>query len=161
MMPCLSKTARPQISAVSLPVGPAQTVSSFLQRCWTLSCPNLLASRSRLCRSQSQTAARPIRRRCLPDMPKQKTIAELNAEKEKIEQQLFKLAQTMPNCHSQKTRGRRAEKHPKNRLSINHFGNHFPLFLPSFWPVNHLRTTKNWMKSALVLPNLVKPYQPV
>jgi len=94
-------------------------------------------------------------------MPKQKTIVELNAEKEKIEQQLFKLAQTMPNCHSQKTRGRRAEKHPKNRLSINHFGNHFPLFLPSFWPVNHLRTTKNWMKSALVLPNLVKPYQPV
>ena len=46
--------------------------------------------------------------------------------------QLFKLAQTMPNCHSQKTRGRRAEKHPKNRLSVNHFGNHFPLFLPSF-----------------------------
>ena len=40
--------------------------------------------------------------------------------------------QTMPNCHSQKTRGRRAEKHPKNRLSVNHFGNHFPLFLPSF-----------------------------
>ena len=75
--------------------------------------------------------------------------------------QLFKLAQTMPNCHSQKTRERRAEKHPKNRLSVNHFGNHFPLFSPSFWPVNHLRTTKNWMKSALVLPNLVKPYQPV
>ena len=161
MMPCLSKTARPQISAVSLPVSPAQTVSPFLQRCWTLSCPNLPASRSPLRRSQSQTAARPTRRRCLPDMPKQKTIAELNAEKEKIEQQLFKLAQTMPNCHSQKTRGRRAEKHPQNRLSVNHFGNHFPLFLPSFWPVNHLRTTKNWMKSALVLPNLVKPYQPV
>ena len=78
MMPCLSKTARPQISAVSLPVSPAQTVSPFLQRCWTLSCPNLPASRSPLCRSQSQTAARPIRRRCLPDMPKQKTIAELN-----------------------------------------------------------------------------------
>ena len=65
-------------------------------------------------------------------MPKQKNLAELNAEKEKIEQQLFKLAQTMPNCHSQKPRGRRAEKHPKNRLSVNHFGNHFPLFLPSF-----------------------------
>ena len=44
MMPCLSKTARPQISAVSLPVGPAQIVSPFLQRCWTLSCPNLPAS---------------------------------------------------------------------------------------------------------------------
>ena len=75
--------------------------------------------------------------------------------------QLFKLAQTMPNCHSQKTRGRRAEKHPQNRLSVNHFGNPFPLFSPSFWPVNHLRTTKNWVKTVLVLPNLVKPYQPV
>ena len=161
MMPCLSKTARPQISAVSLPAIPVCTGSSFLQRCWTLSCPNLPASRSPLCRSQSQTAVHPIRRRCLPDMPKQKTIAVLNAEKEKIEQQLFKLAQTMPNCHSQKTRGRRAEKHPQNRLSVNHFGNHLPLFSPSFWPVNHLRTIKNWMKSALVLPNLVKPYQSV
>ena len=60
-----------------------------------------------------------------------------------------------------KNKVRRAEKHPKNRLSVNHFGNHFPLFLPSFWPVNHLRATKNWMKSALVLPNSVKPYQPV
>jgi hypothetical protein len=60
-----------------------------------------------------------------------------------------------------KTRGKRDEKHPKNRLSVNHFGNHLPLFLPSFWPVNHLRTTKNWVKTALVLPNLVKPYQPV
>ena len=88
MMPCLSKTARPQISAVSLPVSPAQTVSPFLQRCWTLSCPNLPASRSPLRRFQNQTEARPTRRRCLPDMPKQKTIAELNAEKEKIEQQL-------------------------------------------------------------------------
>jgi hypothetical protein len=35
------------------------------------------------------------------------------------------------------------------------------LFLPSFWPVNHLRTTKNWVKTALVLLNLVKLYQPV
>ena len=87
-MPCLSKTARPQISVVSLPVSPAQTVSPFLQRCWTLSCPNLPASRSPLRRFQNQIAAHPIRRRCLPDMPKQKTIAELNAEKEKIEQQL-------------------------------------------------------------------------
>ena len=47
----------------------------------------------------------------------------------------------MPNCHSQKTRGRRAEKHPKNRLSVNHFGNHFPLFLPSFCPLFGQLTT--------------------
>ena len=137
MMPCLSKTARPQISAVSLPVSPAQTVSPFLQRCWTLSCPNLPASRSPLRRFQNQIAARPIRRRCLPDMPKQKTIAELNAEKEKIEQQLFKLAQTMPNCHSQKTRGRRTEKHPKNRLSFCQiWSNHISPFRYSKSPEN-------------------------
>ena len=137
MMPCLSKTARPQISAVSLPVSPVCTGSPFLQRCWTLSCPNLPASRSPLCCFQNQTEARPIRRRCLPDMPKQKTIAELNAEKEKIEQQLFKLAQTMPNCHSQKTRGRRAEKHPKNRLSFCQiWSNHISPFRYSKSPEN-------------------------
>ena len=27
--------------------------------------------------------------------------------------------------------------------------------------VNHLRTTKNWVKTVLVFPNLVKLYQPV
>ena len=87
-MPCLSKTARPQISAVSLPAIPVCTGSSFLQRRWISLCPNLPAWRFPLCRFQSQTAVHPARRRCLPDMPKQKTIAELNAEKEKIEQQL-------------------------------------------------------------------------
>ena len=64
-----------------------------------------------------------------------------------------------------KTREQRAEKRPqntpKNRLSVNHFGHHLTLFLPSFWPVNHLRTTKNWVKTVLVFPNLVKLYQPV
>ena len=88
MMPCLSKTARPQISAVSLPAIPVCTGSSFLQRRWISLCPNLPAWRFPLCRFQSQTAVHPARRRCLPDMPKQKTIAELNAEKEKIKQQL-------------------------------------------------------------------------
>ena len=66
-MSSLSKTARLQISAVSLPEIPVCTGSPFLQRCWTLSCSNLPVLLSRLCRSQSQTAARPIRHRCLPD----------------------------------------------------------------------------------------------
>ena len=66
-MPCLSKTAQPQISAVSLPAIPVCTGSPFLQRCWTLSCSNLPALRSPLCRFQSQTADYPIRRRCPPD----------------------------------------------------------------------------------------------
>ncbi|RHS45933.1 hypothetical protein, partial [Blautia sp. AM47-4] len=35
-----------------------------------------------------------------------------------------------------------------------------PLLTP-FLPVVLYLTTKNWVKSALVLPNLVKPYQPV
>ena len=95
----------------------------------------------------------------VPEM--KKSTQHLYCVLHQIHIQLFKLAQTMPNCHSQKTRGRRAEKHPQNRLSVNHFGNHLPLFSPSFWPVNHLRTTKNWVKTALVWSNEVKPYQPV
>ncbi len=74
MMPCLSKTARPQISAVSLPAIPVCTGSSFLQRCWTLSCPNLPALRSPLCRFQNQIAAHPIHRRCPPDTGRQRRL---------------------------------------------------------------------------------------
>ena len=67
-------TARPQISAVSLPAISEQTVSPFLQRCWTSSCPNLPVLLSRLCRSQSQTAAHPIHRRCPPDTGRQRRL---------------------------------------------------------------------------------------
>ena len=73
-MSSLSKTARLQISAVSLPEIPVCTGSPFLQRCWTLSCSNLPVLLSRLCRSQSQTAARPIRHRCLPDIRRQRRL---------------------------------------------------------------------------------------
>ena len=38
------------------------------------------------------------------------------------------------------------------------FGNHLALILPSFWPVIHLVTTKNWVKMGLVTSNFVKPY---
>lgn len=65
-----------------------------------------------------------------------------------------------------KTREQRAEKRPqntpKNRLSVNHFGHHLTLFLPSFWPVNHLRTTKNWVKTVLVFQiwsNYISPFR--
>ena len=67
----------------------------------------------------------------------------------------------MSNCHRPKTREQRAEKRPQNTpkiCSVNHFGHHLTLFLPSFWPVNHLRTTKNWVKTALIFPNLVGNY---
>ena len=73
-MPCLSKTARLQISAVSLPVSPEQTELPYLQRCWTLSYSNLPVLLSRLCRSQIQTAVRPIRHRCLPDIRRQRRL---------------------------------------------------------------------------------------
>ena len=69
-----SQTVRPRSSAVSLPVSPAQTVSPFLQRCWTLSCPNLPASRSPLRRFQNQIAARPTRCRCPPDTGRQRRL---------------------------------------------------------------------------------------
>ena len=73
-MSSLSKTARSQISAVSLPEISVCTGSPFLQRCWTLSCSNLPVLLSRLCRSQSQTADHPIRRRCPPDTGRQRRL---------------------------------------------------------------------------------------
>ena len=73
-MSSLSKTARLQISAVSLPEIPVCTGSPFLQRCWTLSCSNLPVLLSRLCRFQNQTEARPIRRRCPPDTGRQRRL---------------------------------------------------------------------------------------
>ena len=47
----------------------------------------------------------------------------------------------------------------KKRPSVILFGNHLALFLPSFLPVIHLVTTKNWMKMGLVISNFIKPYQ--
>ena len=47
----------------------------------------------------------------------------------------------------------------KKRSSVILFGNHLALFSPSFLPVIHLVTTKNWMKMGLVISNLIKPYQ--
>ena len=73
-MPCLSKTARPQISAVSLPAIPVCTGSPFLRKRWTSSYPNPPVLLSRLCRSQSQTEFRPIRRRCPPDTGRQRRL---------------------------------------------------------------------------------------
>ena len=49
----------------------------------------------------------------------------------------------------------RAEKQP----SVILFGNHLALILASFWPVNHLVTTKNWVKMGLVASNYIKPHQ--
>ena len=71
-MPDLSKTARPRSSAASLPVSLEQTGSSFLQRCWTSSCPNPPALRSSPCRFQNRTEFRPIHRRCPPDTGRQR-----------------------------------------------------------------------------------------
>ena len=48
--------------------------------------------------------------------------------------QLFKLAQTMPNCHSQKARGRRAEKPPQKKIGsrLTTLGTTSPSFCPLF-----------------------------
>ena len=73
-MPCLSKTARPQISAILPLVSPEQTISPFLQRCSTPPCPNLPVLLSRLCRFQNRTEFRPIRRRCPPDTGRQRRL---------------------------------------------------------------------------------------
>jgi hypothetical protein len=99
----------------------------------------------------------------VPEMKKAPSHFILSAESNSYS--IIQIRSNYAKLPQPKTRGRQAEKHlqkhPQNRLSVNHFGHHLTLFLPSFWPVNHLRTTKNWVKTALVFPNLVKLYQPV
>ena len=50
---------------------------------------------------------------------------------------------------------------PKDKKwpSLILFGNHLALFLARFLPVNHLVTTKNWVKIGLVTSNFIKPYK--
>ena len=119
--------------------------------------------KSRHFKIKSEVAALSIAGMRVPEM--KKAPSHLYCVLHQIHIQLFKLGQTMSNCHRPK-RGNKGLKSdpktpPKNRLLVNRFGHHLTLFLPSFWPVNHLRTTKNWVKTALVFPNLVKLYQPV
>ena len=47
----------------------------------------------------------------------------------------------------------------KKRPSVILFGNHLALILACFLPVNHLVTTKNWVKMGLVASNYIKPHQ--
>ena len=49
----------------------------------------------------------------------------------------------------------------KKRPSVILFGNHLALILPSFWPVIHLVTTKNWAKMGFIQSNYVKRFQTV
>ena len=64
---------QPHLEALP-PVSSVCAESPSLQRCWTLSYPNLQVLRSPLCHSQNQTAARPIRRRCPPDTGRQRRL---------------------------------------------------------------------------------------
>ena len=68
----LDQTSQQPHLAALPPVSSVCTESPSLQRCWTLSYPNLQVLRSPLCHSQDQTAAHPIRRRCLPDTGRQR-----------------------------------------------------------------------------------------
>ena len=47
----------------------------------------------------------------------------------------------------------------KKQAPVILFGNHLALFLAHFLPVNHLVTTKNWVKIGLVTSNFIKPYE--
>ena len=64
---------QPHLEALP-PVSSVCAESPSLQRCWTLSYPNLQVLRSPLCHSQNQTAARPIRRRGPPDTGRQRRL---------------------------------------------------------------------------------------
>ena len=68
----LDQTSQQPHLAALPPVSSVCAESPSLQRCWTLSYPNLQVLRSPLCHSQNQTAAHPIRRRCLPDTGRQR-----------------------------------------------------------------------------------------
>ena len=70
----LDQTSQQPFSAAAPPAGSGCTESPSLQRHWTLSCPTPPAGRSPLCHSQNQTAAHPIRRRCLPDTGRQRRL---------------------------------------------------------------------------------------
>ena len=70
----LDQTSQQPHLAALPPVSSVCAESPSLQRCWTLSYPNLQVLRSPLCHSQNQTAAHPIRRRCLPDTGRQRQL---------------------------------------------------------------------------------------
>ena len=70
----LDQTSQQPHLAALPPVSSVCAESPSLQRCWTLSYPNLQVLRSPLCHSQNQTAAHPIRRRCLPDTGRQRRL---------------------------------------------------------------------------------------
>ena len=70
----LDQTSQQPHLAALPPVSSVCAESPSLQRCWTLSYPNLQVLRSPLCHSQNQTAAHPIRRRCLPDIGRQRRL---------------------------------------------------------------------------------------
>lgn len=48
----------------------------------------------------------------------------------------------------------------KKRPPVILFGNHLALFLPSFWPVIHLVTTKNWAKLGLFSQTMSNDFKP-
>ena len=70
----LDQTSQQPHLAALPPVSSVCAESPSLQRCWTLSYPNLQVLRSPLCHSQNQTAVHPIRRRCLPDIGRQRRL---------------------------------------------------------------------------------------
>lgn len=70
----LDQTSQQPHLAALPPVSSVCAESPSLQRYWTLSCPTPPARRSPLCRLQSQILSLPIRRRCLPDIGRQRRL---------------------------------------------------------------------------------------
>ena len=70
----LDQTSQQPHLAALPPVSSVCAESPSLQRCWTLSYPNLQVLRSPLCRLQSQISSLPIRRRCPPDTGRQRRL---------------------------------------------------------------------------------------
>ena len=70
----LDQTSQQPHLAALPPVSSVCAESPSLQRYWTLLCPTPPAKRSPLCRLQSQIRSLPIRRRCLPDIGRQRRL---------------------------------------------------------------------------------------
>ena len=70
----LDQTSQQSFSAAAPPASSGCTELPSLQRHWALSCPTPPAGRSPLCRLQSQIRSLPIRRRCLPDIGRQRRL---------------------------------------------------------------------------------------
>lgn len=98
-------------------------------------------TKSRHSKIKSEVTALSIAGIRVPEM--KKAPSHLYCVLHQIHIQLFKLDQTMSNCHRPKRGNKGLKSDPKTPPKIGSRLTTLGTTWPSFWPVNHLRTTKN------------------